>query len=97
MQIEELAAQVIKTVPRERLLVSGAYMALAICYGELVERKEIKRIEDLDEETKRRYWNETEGMKNETFSSKRPIKRLWCVQALMIYDLIKPVTGGTPP
>lgn len=93
-KIEDLAVDVMKYIPRENLISSGAYIGMALCYQELVKKGEIGRLADLSEGEKRKYWNETGGVPKQTFRSERPIKRMWACQALYLYDLI---TGGTPP
>lgn len=80
-------------------LVDGRYlMPLKVVYDELV-KEGLTPLQDLDQETKEKYWNETIEIESmfETddvwFTGFKPqlrnTRRIWACQALYVHDLIR--------
>lgn len=73
----------LKITDRERI-IELMWCPLQLIYVELAKVKEIKRISDLEEGVKKRYWDEV--------NSKQPkvmkYRKIWIVQALYVFDLI---------
>jgi len=65
--------------PSREQVKTVTYAPLAMLYVEMVRKGELTPIVDLDEATKRKYWNETQGS---LF-----MRKIFC-QALYVYDLI---------
>jgi RNA polymerase-interacting CarD/CdnL/TRCF family regulator len=92
MTLSDIIVNALKTTTREQLK-SCTWTPFALLYTELVRAGDIKPLKDLDQETKERYWKETEGVKQEFYAKGKPVKRIWVVQALHVWDSIFSVKG----
>ena len=88
--IVDLAVQIVKLIPRQRLAEGYGIVALVLLYDELVKAKEIKRIEDLDRPVKLGYWKESEAWEKTEgiLPQQRRYKRRYICQSLYLYDLL---------
>ena len=76
-------AQLIKDNPYEKIC-SSFWCALALLYEEMVNRKEITRLQDIGRDKAMLYW--TQACVSNPKASK--LKRIWIMRALYMYDLI---------
>jgi hypothetical protein len=76
--IDEIVIQAAKVVPRER--VKNMSVPFALLYSELVKAKEIKPLNELNLDEKKKYWAEADG--------DTKFRKIIQCQALYVYDLI---------
>lgn len=81
MIVSDLAISMARVTTREQVKVL-TWPPFQLLYVELVKSKEIPALRDLDEATKKKYWQEAKAVD-------RPIwKQIWIMQSLYMYDLM---------
>lgn len=79
----DLAVSLARSSTREDIF-NGCWMPFQLLYVEMVKRKELTPISELDEETKKRYWKEV----NEREPQAKRYKLIWLVQSLYVFENI---------
>lgn len=91
MNLSEIIVNALKTTTREQIKTC-TWVPFALMYVELVKSGDLKPLSDLDQDTKVKYWSETEGV-SQVFESRREVKRIWICQALHVWDSIFSAEG----
>lgn len=79
----ELATGMARVTTRDQVKVV-TWLPFQLLYVELVKRKEITPISEMDQQGKEKYWAEV--CKAQPGSAK--YKKIWIWQSLFVYDLI---------
>lgn len=77
-----LATDMARIIKNEQQIIDFGWCAFQLLYAEMIKRKEITPLSELDIETKRRYWDKVKDLEFPRY------RKIMICQALYVYELI---------